>query len=179
MQNVFGLKKIGICGNNILASKFQVFVKRTMKIISGGQTGVDRAALDAAIACGVSYAGWCPRGRRAEGGVIPEKYNLTEHESPEYKDRTRQNVIDSDATAIIYSADLCGGTAATYAFCRKYGKPYLLINAADATPKVAAKRLRDFVLQHAIVVLNVAGPRASQWAGAYAYAKKLFEVFLT
>ena len=96
-----------------------------IKIISGGQTGVDRGALDAALDANVDCGGWCPSGRLAEDGEIPEKYPLEELESRSYKDRTLKNVVDSDGTVIFYFGELEGGTKLTSLFCEQQGKPYL------------------------------------------------------
>ena len=100
-----------------------------MKIISGGQLGVDRAALDVAMKLGYPTGGWCPKDRRALDGRIPSKYNLTELDSPDYKDRTMANVRDSDYTIIVaHRADsLTPGSKATQYYCRRLGKPYAIV----------------------------------------------------
>jgi predicted Rossmann-fold nucleotide-binding protein len=95
-----------------------------MKIVSGGQTGVDRAALDAAMESGVEAGGWCPEGRKADDGVIPDKYPVKELPKAGYRQRTRRNVIDSDGTAIFYFGDPTGRTEQTILFCFKERKPY-------------------------------------------------------
>ena len=133
-----------------------------MKIVSGGQTGVDRAALDVAIELGIPHGGWCPRGRLAEDGAIPRRYCLTEHVSPDYDDRTRQNVADSDGTLILCVGRLRGGTRLTRDEARRRGKPCLAV-ALDREPDVAAGR--RWLAQHHISTLNVAGPRESQSPG--------------
>ncbi|PSQ85488.1 MAG: molybdenum cofactor carrier, partial [Bacteroidetes bacterium QH_2_63_10] len=89
------------------------------KIISGGQTGVDRAALDAALAFNVPVGGWCPKGRRAEDGQIPDRYPLEETPSEAYEQRTAWNVRDSDGTLIITDGSLEGGTALTMTEARR------------------------------------------------------------
>ena len=104
------------------AAEVRVFLK---KIVSGGQTGVDRTALDVAIQLGLEHGGWCPRGRMAEDGRIPECYQLTECAEPDYRLRTEQNVIDSDGTLILFHEPLTGGTRLTRRFARKHIKPYL------------------------------------------------------
>jgi len=144
-----------------------------MKIISGGQTGVDRAALDAALEIGVEIGGWCPKGRLAEDGVIPDKYPLKEMPSPSYKQRTLKNVIHSDGTAIIYFAKPSGGTEQTIAFCIKEKKPYLLIDADEIPIAKAAGKIEQFMNQNSISILNVAGPRASSESKGYDYTKQL------
>ena len=144
-----------------------------MKIVTGGQTGVDRAALDAALESGVKAGGWCPEGRVAEDGIIPDRYPLLGLSRAGYRQRTRRNVIDSDGTAIIYFGHPEGGTEQTIAYCIKERKPYLLIDAEEVSIERAAGRIERFVASHSIAVLNVAGPRASGESRAYAYARKL------
>lgn len=144
-----------------------------MKIISGGQTGVDRGALDAALEAGIDCGGTCPAGRKAEDGIIPEIYPLTELISNIYSDRTRQNVIDSDATLIIHFGQLVGGTAFTRQCCNAEGKPYLVIDAGKEEHTVLVQRVLDFIQQNNIQVLNVAGPRASKVPVAHETTKQL------
>lgn len=146
------------------------------RIVSGGQTGVDRAGLDVAIELGIEHGGWCPRGRRAEDGPIPDCYNLKETDSPDYAARTEQNVIDSDGTLILYFATLRGGTELTYRLAQKHGKPFYLIDLR-ASPSVDA--VRQWLLDQAIRVLNVAGPRASQNEDIYELARVYLESVLS
>jgi hypothetical protein len=134
---------------------------RRLTILSGGQTGADRAALDAALAAGVVCGGWCPEGRRAEDGVIPARYPLRELPGGDYPKRTRANVEDSDGTVIFYWRRPSGGTELTLRHCIDRRKPYLLIDSAELSAGRAAARLREFVAEQAIQRLNVAGPRAS------------------
>ena len=132
------------------------------RIVSGGQTGADRAALDWAIAHGVAHGGWCPRGRKAEDGAIDTGYRLRETPSDDYAQRTEWNVRDSDATVVFsMAAELTGGSKETVEFARKLGKPCLHLSA-QTTGERPAERLREFLCQHGIKVLNVAGPRRSQ-----------------
>lgn len=132
------------------------------RIVSGGQTGVDRGALDAAIATDIEHGGWCPRGRLAEDGTVPSRYDLTEHESPQYKVRTLQNVIDSDATLILYEGRLQGGTRLTQRYAYEAGKPSLAIQIdGDWNPEQVQEWLDDRQPQ----VLNIAGPRESNSPG--------------
>ena len=131
------------------------------KIVSGGQTGADRAALDWAIARGLPHGGWCPRGRRAEDGKIARRYRLVETPSESYIQRTEWNVRDSDGTVILsLSRTLTGGSSKTAEIAGQRGKPWLHL-PRDASAGDAGERLRRFVRQHGIRVLNVAGPRAS------------------
>lgn len=149
------------------------------KIVTGGQTGVDRGALDAALEAGFPCGGWCPEGRIAEHGVIPERYPLAEMAGGGYEERTLANVADSDGTAIFYFGELEGGTRLTLDYCVERGKPYELIDAAVVEPREAALKLAAFVGRNRIAVLNIAGPRASKvpQAQSYAYStiKRLLE----
>ncbi len=144
-----------------------------LKIVSGGQTGVDRAALDAASEYGVAAGGWCPEGRLAEDGVIPDHYPVKELPGSGYRQRTRKNVVDSDGTLIIYFGTPTGGTAQTVDFCIQEKKPYLLIDAFELSVDRAVERVSDFINQESIGVLNVAGPRSSGDPSAYRYAKSV------
>jgi hypothetical protein len=149
-----------------------------MKIISGGQTGVDRAALDAAISHGIDCGGWCPEGRTAEDGTISLHYPVIELPGSGYSERTLRNVSDSDGTLIIYFDYPTGGTEQTLLFCIEAHKPYLLIDANELSPKRAALKTEDFVHKFAIQTLNVAGPRASGNPDAYNYALKVVSIFI-
>lgn len=149
-----------------------------LKIISGGQTGVDRAALDAALQTGTECGGWCPEGRLAEDGTIPPRYPLSELKGAGYQERTLQNIIDSDGTVIIYFDSLSGGTEKTLLFCLNQKKPYLLIEATELSPERAIERFHKFVAGNSIATLNIAGPRASGEALAYAYALKVMTGYL-
>jgi putative molybdenum carrier protein len=131
-------------------------------VISGGQTGVDRAALDAAVAAGVPHGGWCPRGRRAEDGVIPARYRLREHASARYAARTEANVLEADATLVLAHGPLTGGTALTRRTARRHRRPLLVVDLAADADAGAVRRWLD---AHRVRVLNVAGPRESQHPG--------------
>ena len=128
------------------------------RIVSGGQTGVDRAALDTAIQLQIPHGGWCPQGRRAEDGPIPDRYLLTEMESAGYAQRTRQNVIDSDGTLILYRERLQGGTLLTHRIAREAGLPIFRVRLDRLWDPAKAV---DWIQENQIQVLNVAGPRAS------------------
>lgn len=142
------------------------------KIVSGGQTGADRAALDWAIARSIPHGGWCPRGRRAEDGPLPARYILRETPSSNYLERTGWNVRDSDATIVftMTAAGLTSGTLKTAEIADRMGKPILHLwpaGAHDPAERHPAARLRQFLFRHQVVTLNVAGPRASQQPGVY------------
>jgi len=145
------------------------------KIVSGGQTGVDRAALDVAIALAMPSGGWCPRGRLAEDGVIPGRYPLTETLSADYDERTRLNVRDSDATLILNLGRLEGGTLRTLELAREMARPHLVVDLdREPSPNAAAAWLKQVRPK----VLNVAGPRDSKAPGAHdaavAFLRALF-----
>jgi hypothetical protein len=148
------------------------------KIISGGQTGVDRGVLDAALEAGFPCGGWAPAGRIAEDGPIPAHYPLTELAGSSYEERTLQNVLDSDGTAILYYGELEGGTRLTAQYCQEHRKPCELLNAGRLSPEQAARELVAFVAGNGISVLNVAGPRASKWPGALDYARNTVRLAL-
>jgi len=141
------------------------------KIISGGQTGVDRGALDAALAAGFPCGGWCPEGRVAEDGPIAPRYPVIELPGAGYRQRTRQNVVDSDGTLVVYFGELAGGTRETVRFCEHFRKPVLVVDGAIASPTQIAAKAADFVTTRGIAVLNVAGPRENNYPGARAYAE--------
>lgn len=143
-----------------------------LKIVSGGQTGVDRGALDAALSTGSPCGGWCPAGRRAEDGPIDGIYPLRETSSEQYIVRTRQNVIDSDATLIIYFGELEGGSARTIEICEELDKPYLSLDALRHSPVQAAHLIRKFIAEYHLATLNVAGPRASKQPAAQRYTRE-------
>ncbi len=130
-----------------------------MKIISGGQTGVDRGALDAALDLGVEVGGWCPHGRRAEDGKIPEKYAfLVETPQPAYLQRTEWNARDADATLILHAGEMGPGTKATIRLCTRRHKAHLVVDMRD---KRLVRETVDFLAANMVNVLNVAGPRES------------------
>lgn len=132
------------------------------RIVSGGQTGVDRAALDVAIELQIAHDGWCPRGRLAEDGTIPLRFRLQETDSATPAVRTRRNVRDSDGTLIISSLPLTDGTALTERCAHELDRPVLVVGPDD---ELAPMRIRRWLIEHSIETLNVAGPRASQSPG--------------
>ncbi len=137
------------------------------KVISGGQTGADRAALDWAIAHGVSHGGWCPQGRLAEDGVLNNQYQLVEIEHGSYRQRTKRNVQDSDGTLILNMGDLDGGTLATFKFAKQLNKPIHVVQVDDVVEGETAAVMR-WLQTNKIVTLNVAGPRESKRPNVYA-----------
>jgi hypothetical protein len=146
-----------------------VFDSNAIKIISGGQTGADRAALDFSIKHGFEHGGWCPHGRKAEDGVISAHYELRETPSRRYAQRTEWNVRDSDATvAFTIRPEIKGGTSLTMTFARRLDKPALhlsrdaLAESGGDAIDAAAFQLLPFLREHDVRSLNVAGPRASQ-----------------
>jgi hypothetical protein len=149
-----------------------------VKIISGGQTGVDRAALDVALKHGVESGGWCPTGRLDEFGRIPDRYPVKELEGGGFTERTLQNVKDSDGTVIVYRGKLSGGTEQTVRFCVEQRRPFKLIDSSNVSTEKAAQLIADFVHANTIDVLNVAGPRQSEWAKGYDYATSILETFV-
>jgi hypothetical protein len=145
----------------------------TLRIVSGGQTGVDRAALDFALARGWPHGGWCPRGRRTEAGPLAAKYQLRETPAADYRQRTAWNVRDSDGTVIFsLAARLAGGSAHTAACIRRLVKPWLHLTPAVPLP---ARRLREFVAAHSIHTLNVAGPRDSEEPDVNRFVRRVLE----
>lgn len=142
-------------------------------VITGGQTGVDRGALDAALSLDFPCGGWCPAGREAEDGPIPGRYPLKELANGGYKERTVQNVLSSDGTLIIYHGTLSGGTQQTQLHCIRRQKPYKLIDAREISLPRAIELALEFIQAHSVSVLNVAGPRESGWSGAAQFAEKV------
>lgn len=128
------------------------------KVVSGGQTGVDRAALDVAIYLAIEHGGWCPKGRLAEDGRIPVSYQLTETDSADYAERTERNVVDSDGTLILYLREIRGGSLLTQRMARKHKRPCLAVDLNQVSEIAEARR---WIEDHRIDVLNVAGPRES------------------
>jgi Circularly permutated YpsA SLOG family len=154
-----------------------------LKVISGGQTGVDRGALDAALSLGVECGGWCPTGRLAEDGTIPDRYPVVELVDGGYSERTARNVADSKGTVIISNGEATGGTLETINRCIEMQKPYLPIDHGRIAIDDAIERTLDFVqmlssraglaCSHGVTILNVAGPRASQWPNGQEIARQI------
>lgn len=157
-------------------------------IVSGGQTGVDRAALDAAIGVGTEIGGWCPQGRRSEDGQIPLLYGLKETASRNYTVRTEWNIRDSDGTLIIAMKTLTGGTRLTWQLTKKHQKPCYVVHlreSADAelfssqnSPTDHCSAVVEWIRENRIRVLNVAGPRASSHPEIHSEAEQIVTAIL-
>jgi hypothetical protein len=145
------------------------------KIISGGQTGVDRAALDVALELGIPSGGWCPKGRKAEDGPIALKYPLKETNSPNYALRTEKNVREADGTLILTKGPVHGGTALTVQFAIDYKKPHLVIDLDD---KIEPLMVREWGEKIKIKILNLAGPRESEVPGIHDRAVQVIKSIL-
>ena len=148
------------------------------KIISGGQTGVDRAALDTAIKLGIPHGGWCPKNRMAEDGTIPNKYLLKETDSSDHAQRTRLNIEDSDGTLILVPSlpvKVTDGTVLTITEVQKKQKPFLIIDLSQA---INFKNISTWIEKNKIKALNIAGPRESQKDGIYVQSCEVLEKIL-
>ena len=145
--------------------------KLELKIVSGGQTGVDQGALEAAVDLGIEWGGWVPKGWRAENGTVPERFRakMQEHVSANYIVRTKKNVADSHATLILTDAyPISGGTLRTRDFCMNLMRSHLVVSfgEADAVEKVRKWLGQFFAVEHPVpFVLNVAGSRESKSPG--------------
>lgn len=146
-----------------------------VKVISGGQTGVDRAALDEALELGLEIGGYCPRGRKAEDGRIPDKYPLLEMTSSDYVVRTRQNILRSDHTLILFSRPMTPGTRLTERLCEDGSKSFTKVDLGDLNDSVY-EQVRDEI--KGVEVLNVAGPRESKRPGVYKQAREFMRKVL-
>lgn len=143
---------------------------RLARVVSGGQTGVDRGALDAALELGFPCGGWCPPGRLAEDGGIPLRYPVQELASGGYRQRTIKNVLESDGTLLIHFGGPEGGTSLTLQQCIRKGKPYMLLDGDAVTAADGGQIAAAFVAENNVVTLNVAGPRISRESRGHQYA---------
>ena len=142
------------------------------KIVSGGQTGVDRGALEAAMSSERLAGGWCPAGRLAEDGAIPRRYSVVELDSADYEARTRQNIIDSDATLVLHRGVVSGGTRITVEYAEELGRPFLVMRLGSANGLgITAAWLSEIRPN----VLNIAGPRESKVPGVQAESRRWLE----
>lgn len=148
---------------------------RLRKIMSGGQTGVDRAALDAARELGITIGGWCPKGRRAEDGAIAKHYPLVETRARNYAQRTEWNVRDTTATLVLTAGKIAGGTALSVQLAKEMARPCLVV-CLDGGEDAGA--VRRWLAGHRVETLNIAGPRESELAGIHARAKSFLVTVL-
>lgn len=154
------------------------------KIVSGGQTGVDRGALEAALATHFRCGGFCPAGREAEDGAIPTRYPVTTLARGGYRERTRTNVVTSDGTVILFDGSrtggqLTGGTRLTRICCQDARKPLLIVDKAKTPAAAAAAAVLSFIKANEIRILNVAGPRASGWPEGFDFALEVISRVLS
>ena len=149
------------------------------RILSGGQTGADRAALDFAIKHHIPHGGWVPKGRKTEDGTLDQKYQLQKMPTDEYSKRTEKNIVDSDATLILSHASLTGGSALTQSLAEKHGKPCIHIDLSKVDMRKASLIINIWIHRYKIKVLNVAGPRASKDPIIYQATLDLLEAVLT
>src|SRR5438874_12933029 len=124
--------------------KKESLASKLLKIISGGQTGVDRGALDAALAFEVECGGWCPAGRLAADGTIPKRYPVMDLANAGYAERTARNVANSDGTLVISKGEPIGGTRETIDRCVEMQKPYLIIDRASMSVEQAIEVATEF-----------------------------------
>lgn len=151
-----------------------------MKIISGGQTGVDRAALDVAIELGLDYGGILPKGRMTEEGPLPDRYtHCIENAAADYIKRTEMNVQQSDATLVLYVGVLEGGTEYTVQMIRKHRKPHLILDIQSMKFKEQVRTIRQFLRHRKPAVLNIAGPRESKQLGIYQSVYRLLHLLFS
>lgn len=148
------------------------------RIISGGQTGADRAALDVAIELGIPHGGWIPKGRKTEDGRLPNEYGMLETTSIDYSQRTELNVLDSDGTLIVSHGNLTGGSAFTQELARKHRQPCLHVDLDNMSNSKAAEIIGSWIDAREIKVLNVAGPRASRDPKIYEAAKDVLRTVI-
>ncbi len=145
------------------------------KIISGGQTGADRAALDVAIKLDIPHGGWIPKGRKTEDGVLPDKYHLQEMPTASYPKRTEKNILDSDGTLILSHGKLTGGSALTRKSAKEHSKPWVHVDMDKVSLPDAVGIVKAWIDRHGIEILNVAGPRASKTPSIYDETVKILE----
>ena len=165
----------GLARQDVLLNHGSDMGSRLQRLVSGGQAGVDRAALDVAIELGLPCGGWCPQGRLAEDGPIARHYPLRETPSENYVQRTRWNVRDSDGTLILACGSLTGGTSLTRLVAKELGRP---IHVADPTSRDGLPDVARWLGRYKIDTLNVAGPRASTTEGIYEAARGFLRALL-
>jgi hypothetical protein len=149
------------------------------KIVSGGQTGADRAALDFSIKHNIPHGGWIPKGRLAEDNPLPDHYHLREMPTSSYPARTERNVIDSDGTLIISHGKLAGGSDLTRKFAILHGRSWLHIDLNQTDHTDAAAKIKEWIVQEEIEILKVTGPRASKDPHIYHKVMEILELVYT
>ncbi|SRR6056297_1934060 len=151
---------------------------KKLLIISGGQTGVDRAALDYAMDHKIKCGGFCAKNRKAEDGVIPSVYPLVELESPDNEERTRRNVDYADGTIVFeYKKPFSNGSLLTVYHCQQYNKPYFIFKINSEAGN-QSYQVRKWIKDHHIKILNIAGNRESDDPGIYKATYHLLEEIL-
>lgn len=145
------------------------------KIISGGQTGADRAALDVAIEFAIPHGGWIPKGRKTEGGILPDRYQLEEMPTTSYPKRTEKNVLDSDGTLIFSRGKLSGGSALTRKLAKQHNQPWVHVDLDKVAATEAIQIIAGWVDENDIEILNVAGPRASKDPGIHDFVLSILD----
>ena len=145
------------------------------KIISGGQTGVEQAALDAAIKYNFSHGGWIQKGRKTEDGILPYEYKLKELNSGAHPNYTEKNVINSDGTLIISHDKLKGGSVLPRRLAKKYNRQFLHINLDETPAFIAASKINNWIIEYDIEILNVTGSRAGKDPKIYEVVKYIIE----
>jgi len=148
------------------------------KIISGGQTGADRAALDTAIKFNISYGGWIPEGRKTEDGPLSQRYRMDEMPTDSYPKRTKQNIMDSHGTIIISRGTLTGGSLLTQQLASKLKKPCCHIDLFELDEFGAAIVINSFIADYDIEIINIAGPRAGKDPFIYNSVKTVLETVI-
>ena len=151
-------------------------MRRAPRPCLSGRPGADRAALDWAIAYRIIHGGWCPKGRKAEDGPLAGRYQLRETDSAGYRQRTKCNVLDADATLILYRDRLEGGSLLTRDLATGHGKPLLLCDLHDPAEELLAA-WQDWLLSHPVAILNIAGPSEARNPGIYLQASALLDLF--
>ena len=154
------------------------FNSPSFRIIGGGQTGADRAGLDTAIARNLLHGGWCPKGRKAEDGRIPDHYRLVETPTGSYLARTERNVIQAGASVIFTFDALSGGSKRTVDFAKKHRKPHLHLRLKPGHAEKSALELTAFLRSNRVTVLNVAGSRESKAPGIHAHTIEVLRLAL-
>lgn len=159
-----------------MATLFQQII--CQKIISGGQTGVDRGTLDSCLENGFPCGGWCPKDRLAEDGKIDNKYPLTETKDGNYETRTLKNVQDSTGTLIIVKEELTGGTLLTHEVAKKLNKPVLIVSPLKTDLITIVHNIFFWIKENKINILNVAGPRRSDWEKGYHFSHQIISALI-